>query len=93
MRAASYYMLSFSSTHYALQAERCLAPLVPVCAMPTLRAVSQSCGISLRVEEADQAALKAALLNGFPIERGLYSLYRVRGGAPEPAAPEALADA
>lgn len=84
MRAAQYYMLSFNSTHRAMEAERYLAPRLPVCAMPTLRAVTQSCGISLRVEEEDAPLLRESLSVGFPVPEGEYRLYHVTDGAPEP---------
>ena len=53
MRKTSYYMLTFSTTHDAIQAEKRLGERLPVAVMPTLRQVSASCGISLRIEEAD----------------------------------------
>ncbi len=61
MRKDSYYMLAFDSTHQAIRAQRLLKPLLPICVMPTLRAVQAGCGISLRIEEADFATLQQAL--------------------------------
>ena len=90
MRAARYYMLCFDSMHRALEAERHLQPLVPVCAMPTLRAVTHSCGISLRVEEADAPALRKALLGGSLGLEGQYHLYHVEGEQPAQISPEGL---
>lgn len=46
-------MLTFSTTHDAIRAEEILGEVMPVAVMPTLRQVSASCGISLRIEEAD----------------------------------------
>ena len=51
MRKKHYYMLTFSTTHDAISAEKVLGERLPVAVMPTLRQVSASCGISLRVEE------------------------------------------
>lgn len=80
MRADTYYMLSFASTHQAIAAQRRFKDLVPVCVMPTLRAVQAGCGISLRVEEQDAGKLKAALSQG--LEES-WRLFRIRRGAPE----------
>ena len=49
-------MLTFQNTHDAMGAEKLLAGHLPVCTMPTLRQVSASCGISLRIEAGDVAA-------------------------------------
>jgi hypothetical protein len=61
MRQESYYMLSFRTTHYAMLAETQLKNAVPLSVMPTLREVTQSCGISLRIEEEHLPLLLAAL--------------------------------
>lgn len=90
MRNINFYMISFSSTHHALRAEQYLACLVPVCTMPTLRAVSQSCGISLRVEEESRAALKNALLQGFPVPREQYRIFYVMDALPAEIQPQEL---
>lgn len=82
MRAENYYMLSFDSTHAAMGAEKYLSAHMPICAMPTLRAVSASCGISLRVEEGDFLALEQALREGYPVYAKPYRLYRVTKDGP-----------
>ena len=76
MRKNAYYMLSFRSTHYAMLMEARLRDALPLSTMPTLREVTQSCGISLRVEEEHLPLLFAALpKTGVP--REAYTLYRV----------------
>ncbi len=90
MRNANFYMISFSSTHHALQAEQHLKALLPVCTMPTLRAVSSSCGISLRVEENERGALKAALLEGLPVPRDCFRVFYVKDSLPEEISPQEL---
>ncbi|HWR23211.1 MAG TPA: DUF3343 domain-containing protein [Feifaniaceae bacterium] len=90
MRDASFYMLSFSSAHHALQAEQYLKPKVPVCTMPTLRAVSKSCGISLRIGEDGRGALKAALLQGFPVPRDRFRVFYVKDSLPAEISPQEL---
>ena len=44
-----YYLFTFDSTHYAIHAQKLLKDLEPVI-MPTLREISASCGISLKVQ-------------------------------------------
>lgn len=72
----SYYLLTFESTHAAMAAEQALLPRLPVRVMPTLRQITASCGISLRVEEADYPTLEWALAEG-AVEPDTYRLYRV----------------
>lgn len=81
MRASRYYMLSFHATHDAIAAEERLKPLLPAAVMPTLRAVSASCGISLRVETAQAPALRAAL-DGGTLDGLDWMLFFVRDGQP-----------
>lgn len=52
-----YALLAFVSTHTAMVAQRLLNGHVPFTVMPTLRAITHSCGISLRLapDEADTA--------------------------------------
>lgn len=83
MRGETYYMLSFDSTHAAMRAEQYVKGYVPVCAMPTLRAVSAGCGISLRVEEGDYSKLEQALKKGYPANAQPYRLYLVTPNGPE----------
>lgn len=45
-----YGIFSFRSTHYAILAEKCLKEAMPICMIPTPREVSQSCGMSIKVE-------------------------------------------
>lgn len=44
-----YYLFTFDSTHYAIRAQKLLTGLHTV-TMPTLREISASCGISVRVQ-------------------------------------------
>ena len=68
MRTSSYYMLSFQNTHSAMAAQALLRAYLPVCVMPTLRQVSASCGISLRIETEDAPAFLRL------VEEGIYRI-------------------
>ena len=83
MRGETYYMLSFDSTHAAMRAEQYLKAKISVCAMPTLRAVSAGCGISLRIEEGEYPKLEHALKNEYPENAQPYRLYLVTPNGPE----------
>ena len=76
-----YGLLTFSSTHTALRAEVLLRDL-NVRMMPTLREISASCGISLRLRPEDGEAALARLADA-----GLdgWQLYRVVSAGGRPA--------
>lgn len=61
MRNSNYYLLAFNSTHDAVAAEKYLLTRLNVTMMPTLRKITASCGISVRIEEADFDQLKEML--------------------------------
>ena len=64
-----YLMISFENTHSAIQTERLLEQHFKVATMPTLRTVTQSCGISLRL------ARKIVAESGLSPE--MYAMYLV----------------
>ncbi len=49
----TYYLLVFDSTHAAMQAQKDLNNWMKVIVVPTLREITASCGISLRVAKED----------------------------------------
>lgn len=51
MRNEEYYTMAFNSTHEAVAAEKYLGGKMSVEVMPTLRKITASCGISLRIEK------------------------------------------
>ena len=55
-----YYLFTFDSTHYAIKAQKLLSDLDPV-TMPTLREISASCGISLKVRPEQMGAAKTRM--------------------------------
>lgn len=74
-------MLAFDSYHFAMQAEKLLEAAMRVRVMPTLRSVSESCGMSLRVAAAD-GARAAALLLASTLPRDVWRRYSVfQGGS------------
>ena len=78
MRNDEYYLLAFNSTHAAGSAEKLLSAQLEVTIMPTLRKITASCGISLRIEDKDFEKLKA-ILSANTLD---CSLYRVLNGEP-----------
>ena len=70
-----YWLFAFDSPHAAIAAQRLLATCGAV-VMPTLRSITASCGMSLRlknetIEEAKQIMCASS------IDPALYRLYRV----------------
>lgn len=82
MRTDRYEMLAFESTHQAMAAQRQLRGRLPFAVMPTLRQVSASCGISLRLEPGSGGAL-AALAAAGEFTALPCALYRVEGDRAE----------
>ncbi len=78
MRNDEYYLLAFNSTHAAVSAEKLLSAQLEVTIMPTLRKITASCGISLRIEDKDFEKLKA-ILSANTLD---CALYRVLNGEP-----------
>lgn len=54
-------MISFSSTHAAIQTQKLLEGTYRYITMPTLRCISMSCGISLKVDPKDVPKIRALL--------------------------------
>lgn len=70
-----YCLIVFDSTHAAIAAERQLKVLNPA-VMPTLRSITASCGMSLRLKP-EQAEKARALLAQSSIDPVLYRFYHV----------------
>ncbi len=71
-----YLMISFENTHSDIQTARLLERHFKVATMPTLRTVTQSCGISLRLAAEDyEPARKMVAETGLSPE--MYEIYLV----------------
>lgn len=71
-----YYLFAFESTHGAITSKKNLEKEIDLVMMPTLREISSSCGISLRIEPKDLERAKKLME-----ESGVtgYALYFVCG--------------
>ena len=70
-----YWLFAFDSPHAAISAQRLLSGCGAV-VMPTLRSITASCGMSLRLK--DEAIGEAKLImKASSIDPALYRLYRV----------------
>lgn len=67
------YLLAFESTHAAMAANKALAAVKPAM-IPTPRAITANCGMTLRFE-APNAAKARALAASVTETRGLATLY------------------
>lgn len=72
------YLLAFESTHAAMAANKALAAAAPA-VIPTPRAITASCGMTLRFE-AEGAAEARALAASVPAAHGLAALYADEAG-------------
>lgn len=71
-----YYLITFANTHTAISAQKYLAGKIPFVVMPTLREVSDSCGISLKVETIDYPMILSQMQFYFP-QNTMYKIYEV----------------
>lgn len=60
----SYYLFTFHSTHDAIASKQYLEKRLSILIMPTLREISNSCGISIRVKEEDFEEAKTLMEQG-----------------------------
>ena len=70
-----YWLFAFDSPHAAISAQRLLSGCGAV-VMPTLRSITASCGMSLRLKDAVIAEAKE-IMRASSIDPALSRLYRV----------------
>lgn len=70
-----YFLFAFDSPHAAIASQRLLASLGAVM-MPTLRSITASCGMSLRLRD-DRVDKAREIMRASAIDPALYRLYRV----------------
>ena len=72
---AAYWLFAFDSPHAAIAAQRLLSGCGAV-VMPTLRSITASCGMSIRIEDGQIEQAKEHMRSSV-IDPALYRLYRV----------------
>ena len=70
-----YWLFAFDSPHAAISAQRLLSTCGAV-VMPTLRSITASCGMSLRLRDESIERAKE-IMKASTIDPALYRLYRV----------------
>ncbi len=73
-----YYLITFSNTHAAIAAQKHLEGKLAFSTMPTLREISNSCGISLKIVSDSSQPIFAAMA-GFASGSQVYQVYEVSG--------------
>lgn len=73
-----YYLITFENTHSAMAAQKYLKDKIDFYTIPTLREISASCGISLKIEAIYFEILKKHIQN-FPIDNSMYEVYHITG--------------
>ena len=71
-----YYLITFSNTHAAMAAQKFLKGKLSFYVMPTLREISNSCGISLKINSSAYEEIMEAMKD-FPINDGMYKIYLI----------------
>ena len=75
MTEQAYWLFAFDSPHAAISAQKLLTSCGAV-VMPTLRCITASCGMSLRLSDA-QIEEAIRIMTDSAIDPALYRLYRV----------------
>ncbi len=71
-----YYLFTFVSTHGAIASKQYLGEQMEIRIMPTLREISNSCGISIRVKPENFEKAKELMEQGSVHD---YKIYHVSG--------------
>ena len=74
----NYYLISFSNTHTAIAAQKYLEGNLAYQIIPTLREISNSCGISLKITSATCEEIMTCMKQ-YPINKDMYKIYFVNG--------------
>lgn len=73
-----YYLITFSNTHTAIAAQKYLEGNLTYQIIPTLREISNSCGISFKVNFSTYEDIMTCLKQ-YPINKDMYKIYYVNG--------------
>ena len=71
-----YYLLTFESTHAAIQTEKLLKP-AGIQIMPVPRFISASCGISIRIKPESREQAEEIFRADSPLGKDEYHYYHV----------------
>jgi hypothetical protein len=71
-----YYLITFSNTHSAIAAQKYLEDKLSFHVCPTLREISDSCGISLRLDSSTYDEIQRHMLQ-FPLGTEMYKIYHI----------------
>lgn len=80
----SYYLITFSTTHYAISAQNCLRGKVSFTIMPTLREITESCGISMRFQTEQSFKTAIHLMERCISDKNIYRKWQIINGVPMP---------
>lgn len=75
-----YYLITFANTNTAMAAQQNLKGKLDFHIMPTLREISGSCGISIKIQPSALEEAKTLLAELF-LSSSLYQFYHITGDA------------
>ncbi|MEG0894301.1 MAG: DUF3343 domain-containing protein [Oscillospiraceae bacterium] len=70
-----YSVITFANTHSAILSQKLLKDIISFTIMPTLREISNSCGISIRLSYDDIEIAKDTILQ--KLEKNMFCFYKV----------------
>lgn len=74
-----YYLITFANTNTAMAAQKGLKGKLDFHIMPTLREISGSCGISIKIQPSFLEEAQLLLMELFPAS-SLYEFYHITSG-------------
>lgn len=78
-----YYLITFANTNTAMAAQKQLKGKLDFHIMPTLREISGSCGISVKIQPSSLEQAGALMKELFPAS-SLYQFYHITAGGITP---------
>lgn len=76
-----YYLITFSNTHTAIATQKFLTGKLDFVVMPTLREISNSCGISLKIPFASLEEIEEKM-RLFTTDASMYRIYLICANDP-----------
>lgn len=71
-----YYLITFENTHSAMATQKFLKDKLIFHTIPTLREISASCGISLKIS-SDYIDIIKEQFKFIPLDRAMYHVYHI----------------
>ena len=74
-----YYLLTFDSTHNAMEFENILKDECSIIVMPTLREITTGCGISIKIKEQEYKKALSKISSTKSLNSASYKVFFIEG--------------